>query len=105
MAWSSRLLSNLFKRKIRKPRRTILHFHSLKTRAVPAVSGLVFNDQNGNGIREAADVGIANVAVSLFSHGTPVGRSPTDSNGAYSFSDVQPSTAYQLRIATAQSPL
>ncbi len=61
------------------------------------ISGTVFLDQNNNGIQNGADIGIANVTIELLNNvGTVVATTTTDSNGAYSFTSVQPGT-YTVR--------
>jgi uncharacterized repeat protein (TIGR01451 family) len=60
----------------------------------------VWNDANSNGIQDATEVGIANVAVSLWADGTTqVGTTTTNASGLYSFTNLRPGT-YQVRVAT-----
>ncbi|MCW5851639.1 MAG: hypothetical protein KIT87_16315 [Anaerolineae bacterium] len=64
------------------------------------VTGVVYNDLNGNGIREGGEPGIPNVTVTLFAPGpdgllgtpddVPVASTTTDPNGAYTFPNVPP---------------
>jgi uncharacterized repeat protein (TIGR01451 family) len=50
------------------------------------VSGVVFNDANGDGVQNAGEAGISGVTVAL----SGVGSTTTDASGAYSFSSVAP---------------
>jgi hypothetical protein len=61
------------------------------------VSGVVFNDVNGDGVQGAGEGGLPNWAVQLSNGSTVVATSgPTDSNGNYTISGVAPGT-YTLR--------
>jgi hypothetical protein len=54
-----------------------------------AVNGIVWKDQNGNGIRDATEPGLANVLVSLYTaNGTLVATATTDANGNYTLPAV-----------------
>ena len=56
-----------------------------------SISGVVFLDQNNNGIQNGADLGTANVAIELLNDtGTVVAITTTDANGTYSFTSLQP---------------
>lgn len=65
-----------------------------------SVSGTVFNDLNGNGVRDAGEPGIPGVAVTLDAAGpdgvvgsaddVPAGATVTDGAGGYSFASVAP---------------
>ncbi len=60
-----------------------------------AVSGIVFYDDNGNGLRDSGESGIANFQVDLREDdcgGTLMGSALTDANGQYSFSGIPPGT-------------
>ncbi|MCR0980779.1 SdrD B-like domain-containing protein [Roseomonas populi] len=62
------------------------------------VSGSVFVDANGDGIRNASETSVAGVAVQLLnSAGTIVATTTTSSSGAYSFTGVAPGT-YQVQF-------
>src|SRR5262245_31058364 len=65
MRWYSRWVRLIPSRPRAKSRRH-LRIETLESRAMPHVSGTVFLDANGNGIRDAGDAGIADVAVQLF---------------------------------------
>ncbi len=69
------------------------------------VGDRVFTDQNGNGIQDPGEAGIAGVVVSLFQGSTKVASVTTDADGGYLFDALQPNTAYQIRIDTLQTPL
>lgn len=80
-----------------------LHMEVLEDRCVPAViSGYVYNDLNGNGLRDAGEQAIANNLIELRnSTGGLVGSTTTDSNGFYSFdADSSISTAPQSVVQT-----
>ncbi len=69
--------------------------------AAATISGVVFNDANGNGVRDANEVGISNVTVHLYhSDGKLAGTARTDASGKYSFT-VTPATDYQIRLDNA----
>ena len=66
----------------------------------------VFEDTNNNGIQDSTEPGIAGVSVALFLNGTQVGTPvTTDANGAFVFDDLQPNTAYEIRIDRTQTAL
>ena len=61
------------------------------------ISGLAFNDLNGNGIQDTSDPVLAGQTINLFdSKGTVISSIQTDSSGNYSFADVGPGT-YTIR--------
>lgn len=68
---------------------------SLEMRAVPAtmgpvVSGYVFNDLNGNGLRDTGETGLAGVMMELRNPaGVTVSTAMTDSSGQYQFTQDQ----------------
>ncbi len=72
--------------------------------ALPNIGDTVFVDENGNGIQDPGEAGIANIKVKLMTAGadgafcTPDDVMETmqftDSNGNYLFTDVQPGTYY-----------
>ena len=66
-----------------------------------SIGDRVWNDANSNGIQDATEVGIANVAVSLWADGTTqVGATTTtNASGNYSFVNLKPGT-YQVRVTT-----
>jgi hypothetical protein len=67
-----------------------------------AVSGIVFYDDNGNGLRDSGESGIANFQVDLREDdcgGTLMGSALTDANGEYSFSGIPPGT-YWIHVYT-----
>ncbi len=70
---------------------------------VPASLGdFVFEDSNGNGIRDAGEGGIGGVAVELLNTaGTVVARTQTDQHGFYDFGSLLPG-AYSVRFVTPQ---
>ncbi|WP_375446155.1 beta strand repeat-containing protein [uncultured Fibrella sp.] len=66
----------------------------------------VFRDDNQNNIFDAAEVGIANVQVNLYtSDGVLRETTLTTSTGQFSFtSTIQPTTSYDIRITGANAP-
>jgi large repetitive protein len=60
------------------------------------ISGVVFIDANGNGVRDGNEVGIAGVVITLTgttSNGTAVNRTTTTNiNGGYQFTGLEPGT-------------
>ncbi|MEZ0539063.1 SdrD B-like domain-containing protein, partial [Fibrella arboris] len=69
-------------------------------------------DTNKNGIQDPGEAPLAGVTVQLFTATgtTPIATTVTDSNGLYTFRSTTTTaltynTAYQLRIANAQTPL
>src|SRR6187200_792141 len=91
-------------RSIRAARRS-LRFEKLEPRDVPAITGLVFQDADHDGVRESGDTGIAGITVELFKRGTLDETTTTGSDGSFSFENVELEAAYQLRVATAQPAL
>ena len=66
-------------------------------RTTGAVSGVVYNDLNDDGVQDNGEGGLQNWVVQLYNGSTLVATSsPTDSNGNYSISGVAPGT-YTLR--------
>lgn len=70
------------------------------------ISGFVFVDRNGNGVKDPTEVGLAGVQVTLSGvdlNGNPVDRPPaiTDANGFYEFTNLPPNGpgGYQVSIA------
>src|SRR6185369_5780706 len=82
----------------RRPLKRGLSPESLEDRCVPStLSGFVYNDANNNGIKDANEIGLSSVTVTLSG---PVNRTATtDSSGAYNFANL-PSGTYALREAT-----
>lgn len=61
------------------------------------ISGRVFFDENNNGVQNGADNGINNVTIELLNNvNTVIGTTTTDTNGDYSFTNLQPGT-YSVR--------
>jgi len=70
---------------------------------IPAntVSGVVFNDANGNGKLDAHEVGIGGVTVHLYhTDGTLAGTAITNAQGEYTF-PTTPNDDYQIRLDNA----
>lgn len=65
-----------------------------------SISGVVFLDQNNNGIKEVADTALAGVTIELLnSASTVVATTTTDAAGAYSFANLAPGS-YSVREPT-----
>ena len=75
------------------------------------IGNRVFRDNDGDGIQDANEPGIADVTVQLFRGGVQVGTTTTAADGTYLFNaanvtgGVLPNTAYEVRIATGQAAL
>lgn len=65
----------------------------------PALSGVVYVDANFNNVRDAGEAGIAGATVELLdaATGTSVATATTGSDGAYSFTGLDPLILYTLR--------
>ena len=57
-------------------------------RGIGTVSGVVFNDVNGDGVQDAGESGIINVMVQLLQGGSPISTTTTNATGVYSFTAV-----------------
>src|SRR5262245_58962487 len=83
----------------RRPMRRPLALETLETRATPAVGDFIWRDDNGNGIQNAGEPGIAGVTVKLIG---PTGTltTTTDANGKYSFdnTNLPASSTYWFQI-------
>jgi gliding motility-associated-like protein/uncharacterized repeat protein (TIGR01451 family) len=64
------------------------------------VSGQVFADANGNGIRETGEGSLDAIKVSLVQNGTTVVSSTTTTNGVYSFTGIVSGTNYTIVFDT-----
>ena len=75
------------------------------------IGNRVWTDTNNNGIQDADEAGIDGVTVKLFEGTTEVASTTTANGGQYYFTNanvtggVKTNTAYEIRIATAQTPL
>ena len=76
------------------------------------ISGMKFNDLNGNGRKDSNEPGIPGITINLTKVGTPtiVASTVTAANGTYSFTNLGPGT-YQVReveptgwVETTQNP-
>ncbi|MGZ6047516.1 MAG: SdrD B-like domain-containing protein, partial [Phenylobacterium sp.] len=67
--------------------------------APSTISGVVFLDQDNNGVQNAADTAIAGVTLQLLQGASVVATTTTDASGAYSFSGLAPGT-YAVREPT-----
>jgi uncharacterized repeat protein (TIGR01451 family) len=70
------------------------------------LAGSVYIDNNGNGVRDAGEPGIAGVTVSLGgsdTHGTPANRTTTtDASGAWLFNELLPSNGAGYTLGETQ---
>jgi len=65
-----------------------------------SISGVVFLDQNNNGVKNLADTALSGVAIELQNAGgTVIATATTDAAGAYSFANLAPGT-YSVREPT-----
>ncbi len=60
------------------------------------ISGMKFNDMNGNKIKDVGEMGLPNWTILLTKIGRGTSVATTDSNGMYTFTDIGPGT-YKLR--------
>ncbi len=61
------------------------------------IAGVVFKDENNNGVRNGADSALSGVTIELLNSGSSViSSTTTDADGAYSFSGLAPGT-YSVR--------
>jgi len=64
------------------------------------ISGMVFRDENNNGIQNGADTGLSGITIELLNNaGSVIATTATDTNGAYSFTGLAPAT-YSVREPT-----
>lgn len=70
------------------------------------ISGVVFRDANGNGVRDAGEAGIGGVTLELWLDGgaSAVATTTTAADGAYTFNMVG-AGAYSVRVTTTGGPL
>ncbi len=54
------------------------------------LSGMKFEDLNGNGARDAGEPGLKDWTIKLMSGATEISSTQTDADGAYSFTDIAP---------------
>ncbi|HEX6288234.1 MAG TPA: SdrD B-like domain-containing protein [Herpetosiphonaceae bacterium] len=67
----------------------------------PVIGDRVWRDADGDGVQDAGETGIAGVTIELLNaSGVVVGTTTTDASGLYAF-DVQPNTAYTVRLAAS----
>jgi SdrD B-like domain len=75
------------------------------------IGNRVWSDNNSNGLQDAGEPGIDGITVKLFEGATEVGSFTTSNGGLYYFTNsnvtggVKFKTAYEIRIALAQSPI
>ena len=67
-------------------------------KTVPAVSGTVFFDTNGNGVQDGAEQVLPGYTVELVLNGTVVDTTLTATDGTYSIFGFPPAAGYQLRF-------
>lgn len=84
-----------------KRRHTPLSLLTLEDRCTPAASigGMIFEDQNGDGVQQTGEPGIASATVDLVNKfGTVVAQQQTGVDGSYLFNSV-PAGSYAVRRA------
>src|SRR5262249_17745264 len=59
---------------------------------VISISGVKFNDNNGNGVRDAGDEGLSGWTIQLVQGGVVVDTRTTGADGSYSFANLGPGT-------------
>ena len=74
-------------------------------KATGAIGDFVFSDNNGNGIQDAGEAGIANVTVTLTAPGFATMTATTNASGIYSFINLPPNTYTVTFAAPAGSGL
>jgi hypothetical protein len=76
-----------------------------------SVSGFIWRDLNGNGLRDVGEPKIDGVTVQLFQGGAPVdetltgqqpGNAAEDANGYYAFRDLDPTLTYEVRVPASE---
>ncbi|HEV3340074.1 MAG TPA: Ig-like domain-containing protein [Pirellulales bacterium] len=71
------------------------------------IAGVVWNDQNGDGVRQSSEPGVPGVSVLLFvgapGSGTQVASTVTDPLGLYSFDGLAAGSNYYVQMATPPS--
>ncbi len=80
----------------------------LETLCDPApieIGNRVWVDVDNDGIQDANELGLANIAISLYKAGVLVTSTTTDANGLYKFTGLLPNTAYEIRITLGQAAL
>ena len=76
----------------------------VKSPQFAAIGNYVWLDENGDGVQDAGEAGIANVTVELVDGSNAViATTTTDSNGGYLFTDVDPGT-YTVRTVSGSLP-
>ena len=60
--------------------------------ALAQLSGFVYFDEDDDGIFDVSEMPISGVDIVLLQGGAEIGRTTTDSTGAYSFTDLEPGT-------------
>lgn len=68
-----------------------------------SIGSLVWSDANGNGVYDASEAGLANVAVTLTLDSAVIGTKVTDSGGIYLFSDLAAGD-YVVSVAPGSVP-
>jgi hypothetical protein len=53
---------------------------------IPTISGIKFDDRNGNGVQDPTELGLGGVTIHLFNGNVLVGTTTTTADGSYSFS-------------------
>ena len=67
-----------------------------------AVSGVVFNDTDGNGTQSEQETGSAGIQVTLMSGGAEVATTTTNVNGQYQFDNINANNSYNAVITVPE---
>jgi LPXTG-site transpeptidase (sortase) family protein len=68
------------------------------TAAAGTIEGVVFDDNNRNGIQDIGEVGIPGVTVTLYDFLFPVATATTNANGEYTFDGIAPGALYVVEL-------
>ncbi len=68
------------------------------------IGNRVFTDTDSDGVQDANEAGINAVTVKLYKAGLEVASTTTNSSGQYLFTNVDPNTAYEIKILAASFP-
>ena len=67
-------------------------------KSVPAISGIVFLDSNGNSVKDPGEKVLTGYTVNLMRNGVVVATTKADANGYYNIADFPPAAGYQLQF-------
>lgn len=65
------------------------------------ISGILYNDINGNGVWDSNEAGLDSIYVALIGYaGAPIAHAQTDAEGRFIFEGLQANTPYSVRLFT-----